>query len=590
MHSFPKHSRGLVAACAGFLCALGSATAIARPPASAADVPVPQPILTDNRLLWQVAPDECFNGVGVDYPPINADGTCSQGQPKANQSYVWSLVEANGRLWFGTMANTACVLNGTRDVTPILEDTFVCEYGESQYARTYPSLTDIQGDWRPPRIYSWDLATGTPTEREVNSPLLQSTLGLRSAGAIDGYVFLAGASRLGDAVNFFAYNADTAKYVGACTRTDYNYIRGSALVDGVLYLGVGSLTHGAVLRWNGPAASHATNYDYCNNFVEVGKLTANVANITRYVDAEGKDRLAITTVPIRAAGDGSIAAKAGAPPAEGNGVWISPPIPMGGLTPDQANSWRQVWSPLQYDPDPIVQRYGYSMGAIRQYDGWVYWGTIHNQNSQAWTVEQTCTKPFCFGVPTNSREQHALNEGVYRSTSFWRGRNLENPRTREIQLLYGESQLPVCCSAPKTFGLQPTGWTPLYGPSGFGNRGNEYTWTMTEFDGHLFIGTYDASILQGPSAEPEYGADLWRIDSSDSPAVNEDYSGMGDIRNYGIRALHALDDGSGVIVGLANPANLAPGGGWELRLLKEGSPQGARATRTPPRRPAMRNR
>ena len=150
----------------------------------------------------------------------------------------------------------------------------------------------------------------------------------------------------------------------------------------------------------------------------------------------------------------------------------------------------------------------------------MYWGTIHNQNSMALTVEQKCTKSFCFGVPANPREQRALNDGVYRSTSFWRGRNLEDPRTREIQLLYGESQLPVCCSAPKTFGMQPTGWTPLYGPSGFGNRGNEYTWTMTVYDNRLFIGTYDASILQGPSTEPEYGADLWRIDSSDSPAVS----------------------------------------------------------------------
>jgi hypothetical protein len=95
---------------------------------------------------------------------------------------------------------------------------------------------------------------------------------------------------------------------------------------------------------------------------------------------------------------------------------------------------------------------------------------------------------------------------------------------------------------------------------------------MAVFDGHLFIGTYDASILQGSSSEEEYGADLWRIDSSDSPAVNEDYSGLGDFRNYGIRALHGRDDGSGVVAGRASPANLAPGGGWELRLLKEGSP------------------
>jgi hypothetical protein len=569
MHAVPNRSRRLLASCCAVVFCIPGA-AMARDPARGLDLPVPQPILTDNRLLWQVAPDECFNGIGVDYPPIDADGTCSQGQPKANQSYIWSLVEANGRLWFGTMANTACVLNGTRSVTPIMDVSYVCEYGESQYARTYPSLTDTQGDWRPPRIYSWDLATGTPTEREVDGPLLQTTLGLRSAGAVDGNVFLAGASRLGDAINFFAYDAATGKYLGACTRSDYNYVRGSALVDGVLYVGVGSTTHGAILRWMGPGGARAMAFNYCNNFVEVGRVAADVANITGYTGGDGKVRLAITTVPIRASGGGDIAQPSATSSGAGTGVWISPPIPEGGLTPDQLDGWRQVWSPLQYDPDPIVSRYGYSGGAIRQYDGWVYWGTIHNQNSLAQVIEESCTKPFCFGTPNNPREQRALNEGVYRSTSLWRGRNLEDPRKREIQLLYGESQLPVCCVAPKTFGLQPTGWTPLYGPSGFGNRGNEYVWTLAVFDGRLFIGTYDASVLQGPPAEQEIGADLWRIDSSGSPAVNENYTGLGDRGNYGIRILHPLEDGSGLVVGLANPANLAPGGGWELRLLQEG--------------------
>jgi hypothetical protein len=58
--------------------------------------------------------------------------------------------------------------------------------------------------------------------------------------------------------------------------------------------------------------------------------------------------------------------------------------------------------------------------------------------------------------------------------------------------------------------------------------------------------------------------------------VNEDYAGLGDSLNYGIRIMHALSDGSGMVVGMANPFNLAPGGGWELRLLKESPPQQAK--------------
>jgi hypothetical protein len=142
--------------------------------------------------------------------------------------------------------------------------------------------------------------------------------------------------------------------------------------------------------------------------------------------------------------------------------------------------------------------------------------------------------------------------------------------------LYGESELPAVV-APKTFETKSTGWTPLYGPSGFGNPSNEYTWQMAIFNGRLYIGTFDAAALQGGTEQ--YGADLWRIDSSDSPAVNEDSTGLGDRYNYGIRILQPLEDGRGLVAGMANPFNLAPGGGWELRLLKEGAPAGRKVGR-----------
>ena len=521
-------------------------------------VPTPEPILTINQLLAQAVPDECFNGLGVDYPPMNADGTCSQGQPKTNQSYIWGLTEESGKLWFGTLANAGCILDGVGGGQPTVRNgTLVCEFGQSQYARTYPSIPASLGDWRPPRIYSYDLATGTLVDRTVLTPLLKNTLGFRGAGSINNLAFLGGPSLNHAGVNIFAFQADTGQSMGSCALAGYDYIRGWQTVDGVLYVGVGSPDHGAVLRWDGRLGSRL-----CSSFTEVGKLTADVANITLYVDGQGKDRLAVSTVPIRTPSGGSGA---------GTGVWISPVIPAGGLTNADLNGWRQVWSPSQYDPDPIVARFGYSGGAVHYYDGWLYWGTIHLQSSKAFSVYQTCTLPFCFGVPENAQETQALRDGVYRSTSLWRGRNLENPRTREIQLLYGETELPKG-TAPKTFTMTPTGWTPLYGPSGFGNRGNEYTWQMEVFDGHLFVGTYDASVLQGPGAAAQYGADLWRFDSSNGPAVNENYSGLGDIYNYGIRALHALDDGSGLIAGMANPFNLRPDGGWELRLLQEGAP------------------
>ena len=549
-HSFRRFRRGA-------MTAIVAVAGIVAATATLAAVPTPQPLLTSNQLLAQAAPDECFDGLGVDYPPISPDGTCTQGEPKFNQSYIWGLTEQGGKLWFGTMSNAACILDGMAGGEPMANGLFACEFGTGEFAREHPAIPPSLGDWRMPVIYSWDLDTGQLVNRLPNSSLLKNTLGFRGAGSIDNIAFLAGPSLSGASVNFFAFRADTGRLLGACTRTDYNYIRSWKLVDGVLYVGVGSETRGGVLRWDGAPTLPSGNF--CGRFSEVGRPSADVANLSMYVDGNGNHRLAATTVPIRSSSGADGASI---------GVWISPPIPAGGLTANEADQWQQVWSPSQYDPDLIMARFGYSGGAVQYFDGWLYWGTIHLQNSKALSIHENCSRSYCFGMPANLQEAQQLAQGIYRSTSFWRGRNLEDPGTREIQLLYGESELPAVV-APKTFETKPTGWTPLYGPSGFGNPSNEYTWQMAVFDGHLYIGTFDAAVLQSDTSD-QYGADLWRIDSSDSPAVNEDYSGLGDIRNYGIRALRPLEDGSGIVAGMANPANLAPGGGWELRLLKEG--------------------
>ena len=77
--------------------------------------PAETPVYTRERLAKTKA-DECFAGIGVDYPPFNSDGSCSAGVPKANQAYVWGLTQAGlntpafagDDIWFGTMANPLC--------------------------------------------------------------------------------------------------------------------------------------------------------------------------------------------------------------------------------------------------------------------------------------------------------------------------------------------------------------------------------------------------------------------------------------------------------------------------------------------------
>jgi len=542
-----------LAGAAGASFTIGAAPAGGARPAARAgiDVPVPQPILTSNELIGEAKADECFIDIGVDYPPINPDGTCPEGTPKTNESYIWGLTEESNKLYFGTIANAACIISGQPQLAEGGDPApgFVCEFGESQPAREHPAIPDAVGDWRVPSIYQYDLATDELRAVTPSDPLMRSTLGFRGAGSIDNIAFLAGQALGGPVSNFFAYKADTGEFLGSCEMTNYNYVRKWETTGGVLYVGVGSRAGGAVLRWDGDLSSFDGNF--CDDFTVVGHLTAYTANLAVYHGGDGEDHLAATTVPIS---NGT-----------GVGLWVSPPLGPDGLTPEDADNWHQVWSPKQYDPDPIVAQFGYSGGAVIDFDGWVYWGTIHLSNSRAKTVHMSCTFPICFGPPQTPEEEEELATSIHRTGSVWRGRNLESP-DREIQLLYGESELPVVNPQTGHFEPKSTGWTPLYGHSGFDNENNEYIWQMAVFNGHLFVGTYDASIFQ---QTPDAGGDLWRFDSSDSPAVNEDYQGLGDRFNYGIRAMDALDDSSALVVGMANPFNLRPGGGWELRRLKE---------------------
>ncbi len=125
------------------------------------------------------------------------------------------------------------------------------------------------------------------------------------------------------------------------------------------------------------------------------------------------------------------------------------------------------------------------------------------------------------------------------------------------------------------------GQQPLYGHSGLGNLYNNYTWTMTVFQGQLYVGTMDSSYLVEAMLDtvelndlplPRPGADLYRFASSTQPAVPERLDGAGNETSYGIRTMATTDDR--FYLGMANPMNLladpavdAPRGGWELVAL-----------------------
>ena len=117
--------------------------------------------------------------------------------------------------------------------------------------------------------------------------------------------------------------------------------------------------------------------------------------------------------------------------------------------------------------------------------------------------------------------------------------------------------------------LQVRGLTRLYGP----DKGCQevdfdlYPGEVLGIVGESGSGKSTLLSLLSGRCTPDRGGDLWRFDSADSAAVAENITGLGDPGNYGIRGLISLDDGTALIVGMTNPFNLRPGGGWELRRL-----------------------
>ena len=430
------------------------------------------------RLLAKAAADECFAGVGVDYPP---GPPCAAGQPKVNQSYVWGLAQAGRRLWFGTGANVLCLKpEGYQVREPILNDDYVCEFGQSQPARGNPALPATLGDHRTPEVYTYDLATERLTERTADitsaSPadanLLHTTAGLRSAAAHQGVVLLGGPSVVGG-VNVFAFDTLTGRYLGSTNLSAYENIRHWVVAGGVLYAGVGLGANGGeagrVLRWTGDRTDLFA-------FTEVADLPTQVADLT-----EHQGRLYVSTWP-KAIVDGAVARipdhvdPAAAPPAAHSvddtdttglaSIWMSPPLAAGapGLNPADAGNWTQVWSAADYEPDPVVRR-AYALGGLASYGGRLHWGTMH--------VPLQATALHVSVYPPRSQAQlQATVQNTQRAFAVFRGQDLGGAHER-IETLYGESALPAydptANNGVGAWAPASTGTTPVYGASGFGD-------------------------------------------------------------------------------------------------------------------------
>jgi hypothetical protein len=483
-------------------------------------------------LIQKAQPDECFNGIGVAYPP---GPPCATGQPKVNGAYVWSMVEPPGAVWFGTAANVPCAAQAESSFTaptPRQSSNSVCEYASGTYdTPCLPRFRDV----RRPHIYRYDTASAALVDKTPPSSdkRLKSVQGIRLSAANGGVLLFGGPDCASGVVDLFAFNQSTGAYLGSSGLSGYIDVRRGVVVGGVLYIGAKKTRGGgAILRWTGTLSRPF-------QFSEVGTIDAEAAEVAEY-----QGRVVAATWP----NESVSGAANGGPPA---GLWLSPAIPSSGLTAKNASQWTKVWSANTYEPDTVT-RATYGIGMMASYSGYLYFGTMHRQGQAKQAHDDA------YGADTTGFRSARTK----RATTIFRAANL-GAANQQVDLVYGETQFWVESPANTwTLANNLMNATPLLGSSGFGNPSNNYEWSMAVFNNKLYVGTLDS----GPS-----GADLWEFPDSTSAAVAITEDGFGNSSNAGVRTMIA--DGSNLWIGTSNPDNLRtdpnnpPLGGWEFARL-----------------------
>jgi hypothetical protein len=527
-------------------------------------------------VLAKAQPDEFYNGIGQPYIPLGEEPPGAIGQPKVNQAYVWSLAAVGDSFWFGTAANpVAAALGGITGIPIPLETSYnVNEYWRSKYPGVPPLFQIYLGDWRPPEIYRYHPSTGA-VNVTPDDPLVAHTLGFRLAGATSGIVLLGGPSLYQVGINLFAFDAATGEYLGSRYLAEYSDIRRWVTVNGVSYTGTlntwTTSGAGSILRWRG---TRADPFAY--------EVVGSVDNEAATVCAHDGRLFALTWSTLSQTVEMITGARSQNPSA----VWMSPPLPAGGLTKLDRQHWTKVWSIDQYEPDPVVVR-SLWMGAAASHDGHLVWGTIQVPGYGAQVLKET------YGWPTQPRELGPAIRNSFRPAALFRGR-WNGQGQFQVDLLYGSPVLPVYTrqGSGGTWSWVPnrTG-PPLLGQAGFDDPMNFYVWSMLVHQGRLWIGTMDISFIlfggsytAGTPLWDTMGADLLVMDRTDQPAVAVSRTGVGNIANLGIRDM--VSDGSSILLGTATAANLLTDpddglvdGGWELLRFQP------TASRGPARRP-----
>jgi hypothetical protein len=575
----------------------------------------------------KASPDECWTGLGQNtkYDFINQQTPqtpCDANQiPKVDQGYIWGQALVGNQIFFGTYANAECVGPGPNgNLTPfVLTGAYGCEFAESPYAAGNGGLLPpSEADFRPPRMYIYDISShtirditpklgGSPpagicgpqgVNPLCNDVLWNQMVGVHSVMPYtepttgNTYIIVSGTLQLPIAINFFVWGVTEGRWVGKYTMNGYYDMRHSETYQGVLYAAAFKPTPGggSLLRYTGnfsviPTVTPRLLNLYnaipicgsglstpvpgapaCIAFEDVGDFDTPATELVAAPDGvTDSGRLFVGTWPPHVTNPNQAVA----------GIYMSPVVPPGGLTAANAGQWTKVWNAGNYDPDPLL-KITYGTGAMSFFNGYLYWGTMNPAFAAANVLFQT------YGTPTDPTT--VVTDGLLanRTAVLLRGKNFSTG-TPSIDLLYGETKLPVYLPATATWQSTPNnvpngtcttacGSPALYGHSGFGNVWTNYMWSMGVVNSRLYVGTMNWEFLAfeqrmlGNTGEPQlplqpskFGAALYYFADNTSAAVPVSTNGLGNFLNYGVRNIIPYN-ATTFFVGTANPMNLATTG------------------------------
>lgn len=521
--------------------------------------------------------DGCHFGIGHPvntYDELYIDTcACRQygGKPKVNGAYPWGMVAVGNNIIWGTVNNILCMpswqsMTSLGGNEPYENSCWVCEYEQG-----VRKGVGKNGDMLIPRVYMYNTRTGyvrdiTPSTNRAT--VLNDCLGLRSAAAHNGVVFLGGPGLDSDQGQtstrsaFLAFDYNGA-FLGQSEMSDVDGykvtdVRRWVVYNDVLYCGVAILdpstgkTRGAILRWYGDMSEPFKFHIVGFTANEAGEICAHNGRL--YAGGWPTDNLRVAA------------------------IYEGPVVPEGGLTPEMAREWDIKWTMSQYETNPgNLPMEQCSM--LRSYKGKLYWSI--------WYVQYGI-----LGALSAAKIDLATPKGIafilaaMRQATLWRTGDFS-----DVELVYGEEELPgydwqkgeVILPRPNA-----SGYKPLYGRAGMGRYFTSYIWASEEYNGHLYFGTMSPEACIEPAVESTLneeaketlatfaalvgssdatkGYEFYRMVDNETPAETITENGFGNIAQYGVRNIVLADNGSNMYLGTASPFNLNEYGGW--RILK----------------------